>query len=976
MGLTCGWFTALWSNPLADASQLALAWSVRGSDIQKQIQAVNDLHDTSWAPSAIVTLFAGKGSLKDADIITPEAFAEILPVYVRFMNLSVTTGSGLVYSARDLCARGIMPDTPGGPVMPCLVASPIDCFSETTQTLDRSYAAIDPIINIIMSSEPALVATPYATRPSFRNLSAAQMKVEVSKMRSAGVRGCLWWTGTTVYEPGTWAGGLEWNSDKSLVTKATTLALSFALDTPARAAYRMSLSKPHLANKSEIAEALKLLDHAWSTEVKAYGQTTTLLEVANLAVDAAAEAESVITVLILIIVGFLLMQFYQIFMFASWRYPLLSRANMVYLGLSAAGLSILPATGIMLMGGMPINSVILGSLPLLAYRLGLDHLFVLMGCFDDLGLKFITEHENSEIMSVMFGKAGLGLTLTTLCNVVAFGLGAILPVQGVAEFCICYCIISFFSFFLAVTVMPRVFVMEANRIRAQKPDPYLLTYFCHRRKLKRAASEGLPELRELEGSVSNFKTRFVNILEKRLAPALSSRLGQLVVVALVAGLVAASSMGISGEVVGYKPKDLLPSGSNANRALELYFERFSSFPAWLCFVDVDVPASQSQMLALYDDLTQGSNVEPGIVSPYLSDFYLYVYGVGQVPVPGHANMTMQALGWKLDSSYRQQHYAPLGIASTDATVFYKQFTAYRTPPQNPALAFAPGGNSFSIADVTGTNEFGYSGNPLAPQLRFSFFDFNQIEIHSDADILESAADLKTKTDSSPLKGKAFYYSELFVLWSVFQQLEAVVPWILAIYLGVIACFTLLLLRSLTAAALAVVSCGMIMLEAYGLSMFFVQFNIFLCGLLLSAGAVSILHTAHVLAAFFQEEQEEPPAVRMSRSLQHASKSMIHGSISVFLFILPQGFSSTALTVKYTFAALSLVLLLALINGLLVLPALLNFFSCGACSKGVEEPDADPEMSAPQVSLPTVLAQPRQNAIPSKDSAKSTVVSSI
>jgi len=941
---------------MSDTSALTLDWSVRGSDLHGEIQSFQNLHNSAWAPSAIVTIFTGKGSLKDNDIITPQAFAEILAVYVRFMNLTVTTSKGLVYSARDLCARGIMPDAPGGPVLPCLTASPVDCFSETTRTLDPSYAALDPIINLVMS-DPTLMATPYATRPSFMNLTASQMKVEMSKMRTAGVRGCPWWTGTTVYEPGVWGGGLEWNSDKTLVTKATTLSLSFGVDVAPRVAYRMSLSKPQLANQADINEALKLFDQAWSQNVKAYAQTTTLLEVVNLAVDPSSEAASPWITLILVAVGFVLMQHYQILALGSWRYPMLSRANAIYLALSLVGLALAAATGLLLLCGVQINAIVLMTMPLLAYRLGLDHAFLLIHSFDSLGLKSIEVKNNSEIMREVFRKAGAGLVLPTLINIVAFGFGAVLPVKGVWEFCSCFCLVSFFECFAMMTMMPRILVAEANRIRARKPDMHMLTYFCHRRSLQRLVASA--ELQDMaEESVPDLKTKFAKLMEGKLAPALSSRLGQLLILALVAGLVAASSVGIAAQTVGYRPKELMPSGSNANRAFELFFERFTVFPAQLCFVDLDVPSRQAQMLDLFSKVVQASHAEGSLVLPYLTYFYYYVFAAGQVPIPG-MNMTMKALGWQLGQTYAQPHYAPLGIASTNSDTFYEQFTDFRSLPQNAALAFQPGGNSFTVVDTAGSHEFAYVNASSVMKLRFSFFDFSSVDIRSDADILQCAADLRAITNNSPLKGHAFYYNQVLVLWSVFNDLKAIMPWALLIFLGSIACFSLLVLKSLTAALLATLVSGMIMLEAYGLSMFFLQFNLFLSGLLLSAGAISILHVAQLLAAFFQDEGSTVE-IRLRRALVDAAPAMIHSSISVFLFILPSAFSPTALTVKYEFAAFSLVLFLGLINGLLVLPALLSLTSC---IRGASLPleDLEPGSSSHEVHevhLPTVLVKPK------------------
>ena len=83
---------------------------------------------------------------------------------------------------------------------------------------------------------------------------------------------------------------------------------------------------------------------------------------------------------------------------------------------------------------------------------------------------------------------------------------------------------------------------------------------------------------------------------------------------------------------------------------------------------------------------------------------------------------------------------------------------------------------------------------------------NAIGVTINSDILQNAADIRAIISRSSLKGRSSYYNDQLVLWSVFQDLKAVC----------LGRFSLLLLRSVLRSLVAMLSAGMIMLEAYGL----------------------------------------------------------------------------------------------------------------------------------------------------------------
>ncbi len=75
---------------------------------------------------------------------------------------------------------------------------------------------------------------------------------------------------------------------------------------------------------------------------------------------------------------------------------------------------------------------------------------------------------------------------------------------------------------------------------------------------------------------------------------------------------------IAVKSAGYTPKQIAPHGTNEYLGLEHLFEFFGTFPAWLVFLNVDVPNKQGEMLHFYDELTKSKYCKKHAIMPYLS----------------------------------------------------------------------------------------------------------------------------------------------------------------------------------------------------------------------------------------------------------------------------------------------------------------------------------------------------------------------
>lgn len=210
-------------------------WSSNNGDFpaDEGVRRWKQKRNRDWEQSQHAVMFLGKDALEGQDILTAQVFDEMTPLVKKFRALNVTVNNR-TFNSWDLCARGALPDKPknllscqamqadmatgcmatqsqlapfgscnmtfitgcmatgeigGPPLFPCAISAPQTCFSEFATEMDGvhpSYlASYDPQIDVIPQFAPSMGSpwTGARGRPSYRSLSDAQIKEEVSKQR-------------------------------------------------------------------------------------------------------------------------------------------------------------------------------------------------------------------------------------------------------------------------------------------------------------------------------------------------------------------------------------------------------------------------------------------------------------------------------------------------------------------------------------------------------------------------------------------------------------------------------------------------------------------------------------------------------------------------------------------------------------------------------------------------------------------------
>jgi len=841
-----GWLFAGINN-----DDMELTWSVQGSDLENEIRTFKANHNEAWDFKDNSFFFRLKD---DGDIIKPEYFQTIMEAYKSTFNITVTTSSGKTYSTYDLCSRGITPDKGlnaqacaqwevsnrtdaslqaaclPSPLMPCFHETPLNCFREFYSVLHPSYQAIDPIINHIIPT-----GLPYSSRPSFITLGAEGMKSELSKVRNAdGVRGCYFYDALTVFPLDRSVQGINWNHNKSSFT-AKTFSLLYRMDAPKRISYRLSVMRPELSSEQDISEAIDLfserLEHSMthlsgsSSNLVAYFLPHNWSDNEKTSFERVPWKELIISVVLLnLLINVALMHISM---------PSRSHVSLGGHALSLGGLVSGASAGAIFWLGIKFNGTMVQGLPFLAMGLSCNDMFVLLLELSSMGAVSIRNKGYIESTGETCANAGMGVTLTSVCNTIAFGCASMIPIAGVSDFCKGAAIISITNFFVVMTLFVLGIALEAWRIEKGYVDPGARACHTSKKCVRQDAAN------DTEGCGMWLR----NCLIRYYIPLLMNKFfscGVLIVSCIALG---ASIWLIVDIDMGISTSELISTSSPYRDAIQ-YLEKYYTLSTWkLVYHDVDVAGKQQQMLDVYGNIMSIPEIKSLGLPPFLSLLYTIVGSMSALPVPG-TNLTMANLGFRLEPSNGSHSvYAPAGVVPPRH--FYTVFEPFSKLPPNPRDAI--GANSlFIYGDVVGTNSWSYYPNR---RIKMAYDELLVADMEGTQRITNMIRNVRAKINASPLSGHVFPYGVYFTYFDVYMQLKSVFWKVFGIDAAVLLIASAVFLRSPVTALASTLSCAIIVLEVFGVCALVGQFNFVTASCLLMALGISVDCTAHVISHF-------------------------------------------------------------------------------------------------------------------------------
>jgi hypothetical protein len=753
------------------------------------------------------------------------------------------------------------------------------------------------------------------------------------------------------------------------VEKVPAIMWSLFIDAPARAGFRMKLASPEKAVEADVAEAVRLFEGAWQREVEAFSKSSSTLEVVNMQWPSTFEeiADQYEDAPVgMIVLGYALMTAFIFFSLVSFQKPLRSRWIVGVMGLVAVAGAAGGAGSLFLLSGHKLNALMLIILPFFALGSGVNDMFVFVRQFSELTTKPPASDQELSVEDIVCQTlvyAGPGAFVTSCCNFAILICGAAtFSVPALADFCACAAIVAALNYITIVTQVVPLLVFAGRQAR----------------------SPGFDTLDQAEVACTVKLPSPVSWLEKA---SVRGRIAASLLVALCAlAFLVTSAVFIADREVGYNPSEVVKDDSPQRRPVEVFFEKFNSFPAFLCFEGVDVPQHQREMLQLFHRVTSQTHTEEGFATNYLTTFYSVLHLMAtQAPphmrgCPAPTAPAGTAPTQFLDG--RSMPYAPHGTV-TAGYPFYALYHAWsRVPLEAPQTVLDPcnpAAQSYVIADLAFTNEFTYasSNRSSMPALRYSFFPFTIVDLYDNADFVRSIKQVNSQLDTiSSLRGKVSVYGPTFTFWSVLIDLEKEAGSMTAVTLTAVFVCTLFcswassprlasnlkahdfkgaaleVLTCVSLAAISTLACAMTVMGIYGFSLVLLdlKYNQFVAMALLAAAGISVEFVAHLVAAFLRETG--PAQDRVLRAWATVSPAVFQGSLSTMVGLLPMALSPFVFVVKYCFGMFAMVQVVGLVNGMLFLPA---FLSIGGmmCSSDATKNEGQSSTSSPQ-EMPNVL----------------------
>ena len=139
-------------------------------------------------------------------------------------------------------------------------------------------------------------------------------------------------------------------------------------------------------------------------------------------------------------------------------------------GLVTLMLGIGAAFGLLMLVGFPYVAFV-GVLPFLIIGVGIDNMFIILDCLDrqDPNLR------GSERVSKTMGHVGASITMTTLTDLIAFGVSMVTDFPAIKYFCLYAAFSITICFILVITLFLAILTYEVRRIESGRQDFIICT---------------------------------------------------------------------------------------------------------------------------------------------------------------------------------------------------------------------------------------------------------------------------------------------------------------------------------------------------------------------------------------------------------------------------------------------------------------------------------------------------------------------
>ncbi|XP_043207337.1 protein patched homolog 3-like [Amphibalanus amphitrite] len=552
---------------------------------------------------------------------------------------------------------------------------------------------------------------------------------------------------------------------------------------------------------------------------------------------------------------------------------MLGRCNMVehrtylsIIGVASVGLAVVISLGLCSALGVffgPVHNI----LPLLLLGLGVDDMFVVLQCWETLPAA--DRHRPlPERVGRALQHAGVSITVTSLTDFVAFGIGASTVLPSLQSFCIYAAVGIMAVYFIQATWFVAWFTLDQRRIEARRDG--LVPCYTHRNWVPNTCSQ---------------RNYFQNFFSRVYAPAVLSVPGKVIVLVVTCALLAVNSWGLSELRQEFNPLWFLPTDSYLSmyhRNVERFFPNEGH--EGVVFLSGLHLADNLPQMAL---LSQKLRAEPSIehVDSWYDEFQFYV-------------------------NYNEYGELPERFAD-----------GYEFLPLLGQFMFSPRGGKYqSFIQFNGTLT---CGEP-APPITASMITFTHRLMDGPREQIPAMVRVKELVNSVNFTGEAPLVqplAEAYASWETDQVIEYELYRNMGLAMVCVFVMVLLLIANLTV-CLLVLTCVLVTLVDVGGLMHFwgLTIDTVSCIDVVLAIGLCVDYAAHVGHTFLTERGDRRQ--RAADTLRDIGPAVFNGGFSTFIAFVFLATSTSHVFVTF-FKVFFGVTVYGLFHGLVLLPVLLS-----------------------------------------------------
>ena len=542
--------------------------------------------------------------------------------------------------------------------------------------------------------------------------------------------------------------------------------------------------------------------------------------------------------------------------------------------------------GLTMAMGFPYTPIS-GILPFICLGIGIDDMFVIVRCFNNLSQEERTKNPLVTNIGLAMKHAGASITITSVTDICAFATGAITSFPSLQSFCISASLAVAAIYVFQISWFVAWMVLDEKRIRQNRNG--LFPFIVHK--------DWQPPTWSYNNAISAACGKMAKLLE--------SAYFQAAILMLTAALMALGVWGVLEIRVGYAGVKMVPKDS--------YFR------AWVDRNDLDFPSDG-----------YGINFYTQELSYTMEDFEKIEVTVNELD-----NLTVTHNEWvhygkELPKSVQTPWEVATGFWWND----FKEFIVNHRDVKDWREAFAAGLFPIYLSDFLHHEDgssykgsFRFSGNlecdSNAPPITATKLGALKLRDLKGLGRISSAQHTISDILSRANLSQAFADSFIYPAWEVTEIVGNELYQNILIALACVFVIILITLQNFRV-CLFTLSCVLFTLidvigVIYLLGMVIDSFTVycFVVGI-----GLSVDYGAHIAHSFIISEGTTKQRAR--NGFMYISPAIVHGGLSTFLAITPLAFSQSHAFATF-FNMISLMVVFGIFHGLLYLPAMLSLF---------------------------------------------------